>query len=331
MHRVLSLIAITVLLLLVGCRTPADLEPVTVEKIRLPMGYIPNVQFSPVYVAVDKGYFKEENIEIEFDYRFETDGMKLVGADELRFSLQSGEQVPLARAQGLPVVYVMQWWQRFPVVLVSLAETGIVEPADLEGKTIGTPLFGGASYIGWRALVSRAGLDESLMEVQEIGYTQLAALTERKVDAAICYVNNEPLQLERAGHAVHLIEVAEYANLVSNGLVTNEKTIAERPELVEGMIRAFLRGLQDTIDDPDKAFEIAKKYVEGLGHDPEVDAAQRQVLEASIELWRADSPGMSNPADWETTLEVLRQMDLLVGEMQPDEVYTNRFVEQERR
>jgi len=317
-----------ILVLIASCAGPTTGTPKVIEKIRLPMGYIPNVQYAPFYVAVDKGYFAAEGIELEFDYSFETDGMKLVGAGKLPFTLASGEQVPLARAQGLPVVYVFQWWQRFPVAVVSLADKNITKPADLNGKTIGVPIFGGASYIGWKGLVWKAGLDESTMRVNDINYTQVAALSQGKVDAAVVYVNNEPIQLQRAGKAVNVIKISDYTNLVANGIVTNEETISKRPDLVRAMLRAFLRGLRDTIDKPDEAFEICKKYAEGLGKDAETDAAQKQVLAASIELWKAPELGKSDLANWQTTVAVLKQMKLLTGDVAADKLFTNRFVEE---
>ncbi|MEA3459637.1 MAG: ABC transporter substrate-binding protein [Chloroflexota bacterium] len=317
------MLSLIVAVALGGCRTSPTPTPVP-EKITLAMGYVPNVQFAPFYVAVEKGYFADEGIEVEFDYGWETDLLKLVGTGELSFAVASGDQVILARSQGLPVVYVMNWYQRFPVCVVTLKEKGIEEPEDLVGKTVGIPATYGASYIGWRALLYAAGIDEAKVSLQTIGYTQVASLVEGQVDAAVCYLMNEPVQLRQMGHEVSIIRVSDYIGLVSNGLITNERTIAERPELVRGLVRAALRGLCYTIDHPDEAFAVCKNFLPEMENEP----VQRAVLAESIALWRSDVLGRSDPAAWEVSQRFMRQIGLIGSQVEVEKMFTNDFVEE---
>jgi len=249
-------------------------------KIRLPMGYIPDPQYAPFYVAVEKGYFSEEGLDLEFDYSFETDGIALVGASELPFAVVSGEQVILARAQDLPVVYIMEWFQRFPVAVISKAGSGIKEPADLIGRTVGLPGFFGASYVGYAGLLSANNISAEDVNASDIGFTQVESLLTDQVEAVVGYVNNEPLQIAAQGVDVNVILIADSTDLVANGVITNEETISTNPQLITGFLRALMRGLSDTLEDPDQAFEISKKYVEAL------DDSRKDVLDASLALWQ---------------------------------------------
>ena len=292
--------------------------------VKVPLGYIPNIQFAPLYVAIEKGYFKDAGIEVEFDYSFETDAVALVGADELQFAVVSGEQVLLARAQGLPVVYVAAWYQQYPVSVVSKVAQGILKPADLKGKKIGLPGLYGANYIGLEALLFSAGLTDKDATLDSIGYNQVEALATDQEQAVSVYTTNEPIQLRAQGYELNEILVADYLQLASNGLITNEKTIADNPDLVRRMVKALLQGLADTISNPDEAYTLSKAHIPNLS---DADATvQKEVLARSIELWKADRLGFSNVQAWGNMQDTLLKMGLLEKPLALDKAFTNEFV-----
>ncbi len=300
--------------------TPGGTPTETVQ-ISLPMGYIPDPQYAPFYVAVEKGYFAAEGLEITFDYSFETDGMALVGANETPFAIVGGDQVILARAQGLPVVYVLEWFQRYPIAIVSKSATGIETPADLAGRTVGLPGFFGASYVGYVGLLSANRLVQEDVNAVEVGFNQIETLLTDQVEAVVVFANNEPIQLENMGESVNVIQVADYVDLVFNGIVTNETTLAENPDLVKGFARALLHGLSDTLEEPDAAYEISKQFVEGL------DDSRKGVLQASLPIWQADILGMTEAATWEKTQEILLTIGLLDAPVEHlENAFTNEIV-----
>ncbi len=293
-------------------------------KIRLPMGYIPNVQYAPFYVAVERGYFRDSGIEIEFDYSLETNGVQLVGANNLQFAVVSGEQVLLARAQELPVVYVMAWYQNYPVAVVSKAGENILTPADLKGKRIGLPGLFGANYIGLRALLATAGLQESDVTLTSVGFNQVDILAADQQQAIVGYAANEPIQLKAQGFEVNVIPVADYVQLAANGLITNETTIRDNPEIVRKMVQAILKGINDTVADPAAAYEISKKYVENLAQADE--KIQKEVLATSVTFWKAATPGQSDQKAWENMQQVLLDMGLLSKAVDLTKAFNNDFI-----
>jgi len=314
-----------VVLCLAGCGGSSALRgEANPRKVTIAMGFIPNVQFAPMYVALEHGYFREEGLDVALDYGMETDLLQRVGTNDLQFALASGDQVILARGNGLPVQYVANWYRRFPVCVVSMMESGISEPGQLAGKTVGTPVMGGASYIGWLAFVDEVGLAPDSVKLQVIGYTQVASLVEKRVDAAVCYALNEPIQLTQAGYKINVFYLDRYTRLVSNGLISNDQTIKKDPKLVQAVVRAFLRGLADTLQDPDAAFEATRKVI------PEMDEAtarlQRTVLQECLRYWQAEKLGASQPEDWEESVSLLKKLKLLSADVKPTALYTNRFI-----
>ena len=328
-------------LTLTGCAAPATPVPPTLEpgagasnsgseltKVKVGLGYIPSVQFAPFYVALDKGYFTEQGLEVDFQHGCETDFLKLVGTGDIPFAVGSGEQVILGRAQGLPLVYAAAWYRKFPVVVFALKEKGLSTPKSLEGHTIGIPGLYGASLVGWKALAYGAGLDETKVSLESIGFTQAAAVSEGRVDAAIDYIVNGPVQLQQTGKAVDVIPVSDYVDLPSNGLITSEKVVAENPELVQKMTTALLKGIRDTLASPDEAFAASLKAVpEARG---ENEAINRAIFDASLDIWQATDAelGRTDPLAWQQATDFMLKMGLITQAVPVEGIFTNEFVEQ---
>jgi NitT/TauT family transport system substrate-binding protein len=326
-HEVHQVKIIRVLILfafIAACSATGTSQVTQRTPVHLLLPFQPDVQFAPFYVALENGYFEEEGLEVDLDHFPENEAVTLVGASEASFAIVSGEQVLLARAQGLPVVYVMAWWDEYPIAVAVPEDSPIQTPSDLAGKKVGLPGRFGASYIGFRALLDASGIDESSLQLDAIGYNQVEAMLAGQEDAIVVYANNEPIQLQAEGLPMRLFRVADYVHLASNGLITNEDVIQANPDLISRLIRAILRGIEDSAGGIDRAYEISKNYVEGLDHaDPIV---QREVLAKSAEFWSMDHPGFSKPEAWENMQSVLLGMGLLEKELVLQSAFNNEFI-----
>ena len=317
--------SVVVIIVLLAAAAICSAEP---DQVTLPCGYVPNVQFAPLYVGLEKGFFAEENIDLALDHSMETDVVALVGAGRVPFGICSGEQVLLGREQGLPLVYITNWYQNYPVGIVALKESGIESMEDLKGKRVGIPMLSGASYIGLEAMLGLSGMKDSDLKLESVGYAQSELLVTGRIDAAVVYTINEPVQLKHLGYETVLFSAADMTKMVGNGMITNEAMIAENPDLVGRMVRAFVKSIRWTSENPEEAYEICKLYVDGLAdaEDPEL---QMKVLLATVDYFD-DGPlgfGFSDPEAWENMVAVLKNMGMISGSTDVSKVYTNDFVQ----
>jgi NitT/TauT family transport system substrate-binding protein len=350
LKRIMLLVLLSGTLAACGAATPAasDAAPATAaatpaaaapnapatsstEKVTLGLGYIPTVQFAPFYVAQSKGYYAAEGLEVEFSYGGNVNDLLLqTAAGKLPFVVAAGDEVLLARTQQVPVQMVFLLYQQAPVAIFSKETAGITEPEDLKGKTIGIPGRFGATYIGLRGVLYASGMQESDVNLSEIGFTQFEAVREDTVPAAVGYASNEPLRLEEDGLPVDVIKVADHIQLVSNGIVVSEAYAAEHGETVRKFIRATRKGLEDTLASSEEAFEISLTFI------PELQEAdqpfQRKVLDDTLDYWRGEGTeqhglGWLNPPAWQTTYTFLRDAGILTAETDPTKAYSEAFIE----
>jgi NitT/TauT family transport system substrate-binding protein len=269
MRRLRAVVVVLALSLLTIVGVQAQSEP---TKVTLFLPYVADIQFAPVYAALENGDFKAVNIDLQVQYGDEPTGVDLIAANQIQFGLISAEENIKARANGRPVVQVYEWFQKYPIGIVVSADSGIASVKDLKGHKVGIPGRFGASYNALTALLTANGLTESDIDLQEIGYNAPDVFCVGGVEAAVVYINNEPLQIQQRADAgncngvktVKVFAVSDSVDMVSNGIMTNEQTIADNPKLVTDMVKAFDAGLRESINNPAKTYLLSLKYIDNL-------------------------------------------------------------------
>ncbi|RMG89935.1 MAG: hypothetical protein D6712_00740 [Chloroflexi bacterium] len=279
MSRIAKLLLLVAVLLLPFSITTAQDDELVDQTFLLT--FIPNIQFSPTYAAIANGHFAEAGFNVTIEHLDEPVVVDLIASNQRQFGIVSGEQVIMARSGGRPIVYLYEWFQQYPVGVVIPENSDIETVADLAGRNVGIPGRFGASYSGLTALLATNGLTEQDIDLEEIGFFAPDVVCVGGVEASVVYLNNEPLQIEQRAEqgecgdvtGVRVLPVAAEVDLVSNGLVTNEETIANQPEMVAAFVAAYHQGLQDVINNPAEAYLISLDYVDNLPISDELQAA----------------------------------------------------------
>ena len=312
MKRTLALLA------LLSAAASAQTAPRTVN---IGLGYVPNVQFTPFYLADKLGYYRAEGLNVKFQHGYVTELMPLLLQGKLDFIVGDPEDAIFARNQGAPVRYVMAMYQKAPVTVFSTKPLN--SAADLKGKTLGIPGPFGSSYAAARALLDGADLQEGRdVKLATIGFTQLDAVRAGRVDAAVGYVNNEVVQLRNAGQKVYTLDVSGAYPMVGVGLITVDKNVTG--DLARKVVRASQRGLKFTVADPARAFKVAQP-VFGTGGGT-LDVLRASVPLVSSAYTRAHGLGASDPAAWTKAVAALVKQGSLPAGTKAESFYTNGLI-----
>lgn len=294
-------------------------------------GYKPqaNLPFVGVYVAQEKGFFSEENLEVTIQHSAgQGEHMQLLAAGKVQVTTQDAAVLLQRRADpGLPLVSIALIGQRGQQAYAALADSGITSPLDWEGRLVG---YKGTPPPDLFALLKAAGADPDRIQLVNVGFDP-RLLTEGKVDIYPLYKSNEPYLIRSWGYDLTLW-AAEDFGVPSLGLtyVTSEIILEEQPEALTRFLRAALRGIEYASAHPQEAVEIVMKYA-GPQTDPD---HMRFMLET--ELADAYSPlteeyglGWQTLEQWQTLADMLHDYGIITS-VEASSAFTTSLLETAR-
>lgn len=309
---------IFLLLLSTACQKPAP----PMDEVRLQLKWIHQAQFTGYYVAKEKGFYEEQNI----DLTILPGGIGISALEELSrgnadIALEAPERVIIEAEAGNPFKAVAVIFQHNPFVLISLANSGIDQLQDFPGHTIAVANVGGR--IQYDLMMKKAELD--INDLEEVDFEfDYQPFYEGEVDILPVFAAGSYLDVIKEGVEVNQFWPDDYGvHWYSDTIVVPEALIESDPELVERFLRATFKGMEYMIAHPDEALEITMQYAE-----VQDESVQQAMLTASIPLIYSSEPriGWMEEEKWFGMREDLFEMQQIRTLVPMKEIYTMEFL-----
>lgn len=300
-------------------------ESKSLQKITVVLDWTPNTNHTGLYVAKANGYFEEQGLDVTIVQPGDAGAESMVATGKAEFGVSYQEQMTQARVAGIPLVSIAAVIQHNTSGFGSPADKNITAPEHFEGKVYG----------GWgnpveeaviQSVMEQAGADASKVSYLNIGDVDFFTATQRDIDFAWIFYAWTGIEAELRNEPINMIyvkDLSEKLDYYTPVLVTSETIVNEQPELAEAFMTATSQGYRFAIENPDEAAGIL------LAAEPDLD---EELVKASqrwlADQYQADAPrwGEQKREVWSNYAEWMSDHDLLEGDFDPDEAFTNDFL-----
>jgi NitT/TauT family transport system substrate-binding protein len=231
--------------------------------LKFALPWIPHGGYAFLFAAKNLGIWGNRGLNVQVDRGYGSgETCKRVALGQYDYGLADFATMVKLADDGLPLVCVAMVAHVSQLGILSLKESNITKPKELEGKTLGTTA-GSADYALWPAFVAATGIDAQKVNINIVGpELRLRLLTEKKLDAiGSVYGSDAPIFLSR-GIPYNLMLHAKYGlEMYSNAIITHRDRLKNNPEQVQGLVDGALEGLKYSFLDPEKTTDIHLEMV----------------------------------------------------------------------
>ncbi|GAE25592.1 hydroxymethylpyrimidine ABC transporter [Halalkalibacter wakoensis JCM 9140] len=306
-----------------GAEAPAESEELMEATFIL--DWVPNTNHTGIYVALEKGFFEEEGIDLTIIEPAMEGAVPIVAAGQADFGIGSQTGVTIARSTGIPVASIAAVIQEHTSGFASPIEKEITSPEDFAGKTYGG--FGGAEEEAiLNTVLNQYEVDPASVDNVIVGSADFFTNTKRDIDFQWIFYGWTGIEAEVRGEDINMIylkDIDPVFNYYSPVIFSSDAVMEEQPELVESFTRAVSRGYEFAIEEPAAAAEIL------IAASPETS---EELIRASQEWlsprYKGDAEkwGIQSEDVWNDFTAWLLEAELIESDVSTDEVMTNRFL-----
>ncbi|MCC6777615.1 MAG: ABC transporter substrate-binding protein [Hyphomicrobiales bacterium] len=289
---------------------------------------------APYFVAIDKGYYKAEGLNVTVDsgpgsvagIARVAAGTYPIGFFDINSLVKFQDQNPEKRVQAVLMIY-----DKPPFAIATTTKTGITKPKDLEGRILGAPAADGA-FAQWKAFVKENNLDAGKVKIENVGFpVREPMLAEGKVDAITGFSFSMHYNLLQKGLKPADIKTMLMADhglvLYGNAIMVNPDYAKANPRVVTGFVRATIKGVLDTIKDPDSAIKSVMARNETGDVKIELDRLKMSLRDNFVTPWvRANGFGDVDMARLEKSIDQIALTYDFKNRPKAADIFTSQYL-----
>ena len=300
-----------------------------VEKLTVRFTWKLKGEYAPLFVALDKGYYRAEGLDVELA---EGSGaqtvLKLLASGNEKFGYGPAVSAAQAVSQGLPVKVVALYQTKAPMGVISFPDVPLKSPKDLEGKRLAISVgetFG--DMLGPFTRINNVDIGK-IQQIQMDASARTSQFLTRKIDVMSVYLSNEWPQIEkRANVKFNVLRVSDFGlNLLGASIIVSNAFAAQNPETVKKLLRATAKGYRDAMADPKEAARAMAKYMK-VPEDPGVLDRQVEATVVSTNAPQGKPLGWQESSDWQANLTLLKETGGLPEVKPLDAYFTNEYLQ----
>lgn len=298
--------------------------------VSLQLQWMTQAQFAGYYVALDKGWYKEEGLDMTI-YPGGPDivAVDLVTSGTRDFGTTLLADLVVSISRNKPAVSIAQIQQNNGLRLICKKDSGIRGPSDFIGKKIGVWL--GGWEVQFNALLVKSGISHENVEEVSQGFSMRPFLDGR-IDVASAMIYNEYNMVIAAGikpEEIHIIDYADYGlDFPGDVIFTSKKMMKQYPELCLKIIRASMRGWKYALENIDEAVEIVLKHDSSLIAKRDHQTKMMLEIKALIMGGEDTELGKMSPEAYEKMIKLLEQYNMIGSPLASGDVYNSEFIDQ---
>ena len=289
---------------------------------------------APYFVAIDKGYYKAEGLDVTVDtgpgsvpgIARVAAGTYPIGFFDINSLVRFRDQNPAQAVKAVMIVY-----DRPPFSIVSLKKAGIKTPKDLEGKILGAPAPDGA-YAQWKAFVKLNNFDATKVKIENVGFpVREPMLAQGKVDAITgfsfsSYFNL--LQNNIKGEDIDVMLMSDHGIVMyGNAIMVNPDYAKANPKVIAGFVRATIKGIIETAKNPEEAIKSVMKRNETGDAAIELARLKMALRDNIATPWvKANGVGGIDPARLAKSLEQIEDTYEFKNKPKPEDIFTSEYL-----